>query len=42
MAADNHAMLRLMERIGPTVRSREDGHLIVYTQLQSGLVDSAA
>src|SRR3954447_8724917 len=42
MAADNHAMLRLMERIGPTVRSREDGDLTVYTRLEGGLVDSTA
>lgn len=42
MAPDNTAMLRLMERVGPTVRSREDGDLVVYARLPSALVDSAA
>jgi acetyltransferase len=42
MAPDNRGMLSLMERLGPTVRSREDGDLVVYTRLQSGLADSAA
>lgn len=42
MAADNHAMLQLMEHVGPTVGSREDGDLVVYARLSGALVDSAA
>ncbi len=30
---DNHAMLALMERLGPTARTIEDGSSVVYTKL---------
>ena len=33
MREDNGAMLRLMERLGPTVRSVEEGTLVAYTRL---------
>jgi RimJ/RimL family protein N-acetyltransferase len=29
----NAAMLRIMERLGPSVRTREDDHTVVYTRL---------
>jgi acetyltransferase len=34
---DNVAMLRLMERLGPTVRSFEDGVAVVYTTLPAAV-----
>jgi GNAT superfamily N-acetyltransferase len=42
MAADNHAMLRLMERLGDTVVSREGETITAYTRLDPAQGRSAA
>jgi len=42
MAADNHAMLRLMERLGDTVVSREGQTLTAHTHLEPARLRSAA
>ena len=42
MAADNRAMLRLMERLGETVKTREGDTLIAYTSLESTSTRHAA
>jgi RimJ/RimL family protein N-acetyltransferase len=34
VASDNEPMLRLMERLGETVRTREDSNVVAYTKLQ--------
>ena len=42
MREDNGAMLRLMERLGPTVRSIEEGTLVAYTRLEAARRRNAA
>jgi RimJ/RimL family protein N-acetyltransferase len=42
MLDDNLAMLRLLERLGRTVRTVEDGRSVAYTRLQHGRGRSAA
>lgn len=42
MAADNKAMLSLMERLGETVKSREGDTLIAYTRLDAADTRHAA
>ena len=42
MAADNHAMLKLMERLGDTVVSHEGETVVAYTRLHAERVRSAA
>jgi RimJ/RimL family protein N-acetyltransferase len=42
MLDDNQAMLRLLERLGRTVRTVEDGHSVAYTRLQPRRGRSAA
>jgi acetyltransferase len=42
MAADNHAMLKLMERLGDTVVSHEGETVVAYTRLHPESVRSAA
>jgi RimJ/RimL family protein N-acetyltransferase len=42
MAADNERMLRLMERLGQTVCTREDQTLVAYTRLEHARARSAA
>src|SRR5689334_987302 len=42
MAADNKAMLRLMENLGETVKTHEGDTLIAYTQLESSSARHAA
>ena len=41
MLDDNRAMLHLMERLGRTVRSVEDGTTVVYTRLPAGRRNAA-
>jgi acetyltransferase len=42
MLDENHAMLWLLQRLGRTVRTVEDGHSVAYTRLQPGRGRSAA
>lgn len=42
MLDGNHAMLRLLERLGRTIRTVEDGHAVAYTRLHRGRGRSAA
>jgi acetyltransferase len=41
MLQDNTPMLRLMERLGSTVRSVEDGRTVAYTRLPAGRRNAA-
>jgi RimJ/RimL family protein N-acetyltransferase len=41
LLADNAPMLKLMQRLGPTVRTVEDGHSVVYTRLATGRLRAA-
>jgi RimJ/RimL family protein N-acetyltransferase len=42
MLDDNQAMLHLLERLGRTIRTVEDGHSVAYTRLRRGHGRSAA
>jgi hypothetical protein len=42
MLDDNQAMLHLLERLGRTIRTVEDGHSVAYTRLHRGRGRSAA